>query len=86
MRYEWDKAKNRANIAKHGIDFADAVAVFEDTLALTLPDPGSHGEPRFVTVGIDAFNRHLVVVFTETRDNHPNNFSTSGYKAGAQIP
>jgi hypothetical protein len=65
MRYEWDKAKNRANIAKHGIDFADAVAVFEDTLALTLPDPGSHGEPRFVTLGIDAFNRHLVVVFTE---------------------
>ena len=35
MRYEWDKAKNRANIAKHGIDFADAVAVFEDNLALT---------------------------------------------------
>jgi uncharacterized DUF497 family protein len=23
MRYEWDEAKNRSNIAKHGFDFAD---------------------------------------------------------------
>ena len=68
MRYEWDKAKNRSNIAKHGIDFADAVAVFEDNLAITMPDSGSHGESRFVTLGVDAFARHLVVVFTE-REN-----------------
>lgn len=24
MRYEWDEAKNRSNIIKHGFDFADA--------------------------------------------------------------
>jgi hypothetical protein len=65
MRYEWDRAKNRANIAKHGIDFADAIAVFEDDLALTRPDSDARGEPRFVTLGVDGFNRHLVVVFTE---------------------
>jgi len=65
VRYEWDSAKNRANRAKHGIDFADAAAVFEDDLALTRPDPEARGEPRFVTLGIDGFGRHLVVVFTE---------------------
>jgi uncharacterized protein len=65
MPYEWDPVKNRANIAKHGVDFADAVAVFEDELALTRPDPESRGESRFVTVGVDAFGRHLVVVFVE---------------------
>ena len=65
MQYEWDSAKNRANLAKHGVDFADAVAVFEDDLALTRPDIESRGEPRFVTLGVDAFGRHLVVVFTE---------------------
>jgi uncharacterized DUF497 family protein len=27
MLYEWDSAKSRANLAKHGVDFADAVAV-----------------------------------------------------------
>jgi uncharacterized DUF497 family protein len=49
MRYEWDKAKNRSNIAKHGIDFADAVAVFEDPLALTRPDDASRDEARYAT-------------------------------------
>ena len=65
MQYEWEPAKNRANLAKHGVDFADAVAVFEDDLALTRPDPTSRGELRFVTLGMDGFGRHLVVVFTE---------------------
>lgn len=53
MRYEWDKAKNRSNIAKHGIDFADAVAVFEDPLALTRPDDASRGEARYATLGLE---------------------------------
>ena len=65
MPYEWDSAKNRANLAKHGVDFADAVAVFEDGLALTRPDMTSRGESRFVTLEADGFGRHLVVVFTE---------------------
>jgi uncharacterized DUF497 family protein len=63
--YEWDRAKNRANLTKHGVDFADAVAVFEDDLALTRPDTESRGELRFVTLGMDGFGRHLVVVFTK---------------------
>jgi len=63
--FEWDPAKNRANVAKHGVDFADAVAVFEDDLALTRPDPEARGEPRFVTLGVDGFGRLLVIVFTE---------------------
>jgi uncharacterized protein len=65
MSFEWDQAKNRANLAKHNVDFADAVAVFEDDLALTRPDLDSRGESRSVIVGIDAFGRHLVVVFAE---------------------
>ena len=34
-------------------------------MALTRPDATSHGESRFVTLGVDGFGRHLVVVFTE---------------------
>jgi uncharacterized DUF497 family protein len=41
MAYEWDQSKNRANLAKRGVDFADAVAVFEDDLALSRPDADS---------------------------------------------
>jgi hypothetical protein len=29
MAFEWDAAKNTANLAKHGIDFHDAVRIFE---------------------------------------------------------
>lgn len=36
MIYEWDETKARANLLKHGVDFADAVAVFSDTAALTV--------------------------------------------------
>ena len=45
-------------------DFADAVAVFEDEWALTLPDPKSAGDERFVTLGLDPTLRPLVVVYT----------------------
>jgi hypothetical protein len=37
----------------------------EDELALTRPDPDSRAERRFLTLGVDAFGRHLIVVFTE---------------------
>ena len=30
MSYEWDPVKAESNLLKHGIDFADAVAVLED--------------------------------------------------------
>ena len=39
MAYLWDPAKARANVRKHGIEFADAVGALEDPLALTLDDP-----------------------------------------------
>jgi uncharacterized protein len=69
MGFEWDPAKCRSNVAKHGVDFADAVAVFEDPLALTRPDSDARGESRLVLLGVDAFARHLVVVFAERGDN-----------------
>ena len=28
MKYEWDEAKNRKNVAKHGLSFEDAEQVF----------------------------------------------------------
>ncbi|MBN1318419.1 MAG: BrnT family toxin [Anaerolineales bacterium] len=63
MTYEWDSAKARTNLRKHGIDFADAATVFSDDYALTIPDDDPD-EERFVTIGMDALGRILVVVFT----------------------
>lgn len=61
---EWDELKARANWRKHGVDFADAVFVFEDEVALTVEDDEVAQEERFVTVGSDPIGRVLVVVYT----------------------
>jgi uncharacterized DUF497 family protein len=67
MAYQWNRDKAAANLRKHGIDFADAVSVFSDDLAITIPDE-RFDEERFVTIGVDAFGRVLVVVYTMRDD------------------
>jgi len=61
---EWDPAKARANFTKHGVRFADAVTALEDDSALTMSDLSSVDEERWVTMGLDASGRLLVVVYT----------------------
>lgn len=61
---EWDPAKAKANLTKHGIHFADAVSVLEDDSALTIRDPYSEDEERWITIGMDVLGRLLVVVYT----------------------
>ncbi len=63
MEYEWDPKKAKANLAKHGVPFADAVAVFSDDSAITIEDKQS-SEERFVTMGMDALGHVLVVAYT----------------------
>ncbi len=63
MVYQWDNYKAAANLRKHGIDFADAVLVFSDDLAITVTDD-RFDERRFITIGTDALSRVLVVVYT----------------------
>ncbi len=63
MSFEWDQNKATRNLKKHNIDFADAVTVFDDVNTVTINDP-DHDEERFVTIGMDAYGRILVVVYT----------------------
>lgn len=66
MKFEWDESKERANRRKHGVSFQEAATVFGDALAGTIPDPDhSHGESRFVTIGVSVGNRLIVVSHTE---------------------
>ncbi len=64
MESEWDPAKARANFTKRGVRFVDAVTALEDDSALTIRDLSSEGEERWVTMGLDASGRLLVVVYT----------------------
>lgn len=68
MVYEWDNKKAKSNLQKHGIDFADAISVFADDAALTIMDERAD-EQRFITIGMDAFGRILVVVYTWLEEN-----------------
>lgn len=64
MQVEWDSGKARLNARKHGVALADAVTVLEDETALTMRDPFPEDEERWITLGLDAFGRVLVVVYT----------------------
>ena len=63
MKLEWDRHKAVANRKKHGIDFADAVAILHDELAVTIRDE-HFDEERYITMGTDALGRVLVLVWT----------------------
>jgi|SRR6478672_3383517 len=51
MRFEWDKAKNRENLGKHGLTFETAALVFEDPQALSELDRIVDDEERWQTIG-----------------------------------
>ncbi len=63
MSYQWDPNKAKSNLKKHGVNFADAVGVFEDENAITIEDE-HESESRFITIGRDFLRRILVVVYT----------------------
>lgn len=58
MRFTWNEAKRRANLAKHGLDFADAEKVFAGPLVLGEDQRHDYGEQRMIALGI----LHAIVV------------------------
>jgi uncharacterized DUF497 family protein len=63
--FDWDPAKARTNLKKHGVSFRLATSVFHDPLALTLFDEEhSAHEERWVTLGHAENGQYLVVVHT----------------------
>ena len=69
MDIEWDPAKDRSNLAKHGISFSGIEPVFYDELALSMPDSFSTTEERFLLVGSDALGRILTIAYTYRQNN-----------------
>ncbi|MCU7250390.1 BrnT family toxin [Pseudomonas koreensis] len=61
---QYDRSKNAANKLKHkGISLAETEPVFHDERALTLED-NDHNEQRWITLGLDAKGRLLVVAYS----------------------
>lgn len=61
MLFEWDETKRQANLAKHLIDFADAVNVFEGPVFEKVQR--RHDEKRVLAVGL-LEDVEIVVIYT----------------------
>lgn len=68
MEIEFDPDKAQSNLRKHRVSFAHAEQSLRDVRAITIEDPDAQGESRFVTLGMDALGRVLVVVHTPRGD------------------
>ena len=65
--FEWDEEKNISNLKKHGIDFRDAAAIFDDEDRIEFFDAAHSGtENRYNTIGM--VRDILFVVYTELRE------------------
>lgn len=68
MHLTWDEGKNRENIGKHGLDFADAHEIFKHPMLVSLDTRKDHNEDRWIGIGM-MLNRTIVVVYIEPAEN-----------------
>ena len=64
MTFEWDPAKDQANISKHGVAFETAKGIFEGPVVTRHDDRREYGEERYISVG-RVGGALLVVAHTE---------------------
>ena len=69
MAFEWDLAKEEANLEKHGVDFSTVPAAFDDPQRLMVEDAAhSASESRYYCIGHDG-RGILTVRFTLREGN-----------------
>ncbi len=54
MKFQFDPEKAKSNLKKHMVSFADAEAVFYDSLAIHQEDHYSEGQERFIAIDMKA--------------------------------
>ena len=68
LEFEWDEAKARSNLEKHGISFLTAAAIFSNERLERVDDREDYGEVRWIALGrvdIEVFR----VVYTWRAEN-----------------
>ena len=50
MEFEWNDEKNDTNMQKHGIDFVDAILVFDNPILAYEDIRKTYGERRFCCI------------------------------------
>jgi uncharacterized DUF497 family protein len=62
MEFEFDEQKSKANKAKHGLDFVEAQALWQDVSRVEIP-ARTKDEPRLLAIG-KIGQKHWTIVFT----------------------
>ncbi|CAN7575349.1 BrnA antitoxin family protein [Caballeronia sp. LjRoot29] len=81
MKFEWDEAKNRSNIRKHGIDFTDAVEIFKHTALTAADGREDFGEDRWIAFGWMQLIVAVVGIRRAQRRHHPDHFGAQSNQA-----
>ncbi len=66
MKFEWDENKNLSNIEKHGIDFNDAIYIFDKQIISKEDIRKDYKEKRWIAIGL--LNEHIVVIIYTIRN------------------
>jgi uncharacterized DUF497 family protein len=68
MGFEWDAAKEAANLRKHGITFRQAAEIFRGLVLVAEDTRRDYGEERLIAVG--EYDGEIIrVVFTHRQQN-----------------
>jgi len=68
MKLEWDEAKNRTNVRKHGFNFAEAEEMFRGSLLVRPDTREDYDEKRWIGIGMIQ-SRVAFVAFVELPDD-----------------
>ena len=69
VEFEWNPAKDKANLKRRGVSFEEAKSVFYDDYAVQFYDENhSEQEDRFLLLGMSNRSKLLMIVHCE-RDN-----------------
>jgi uncharacterized protein len=68
VEFEWDEHKRRTNLTAHGIDFEDALGIWEGPVLEVPSSQAHHGADRFLAIG-RVKGLMVTVVFTRRGKN-----------------
>ncbi len=69
MEFEFNSRKSANNLAKHGIDFDDAIHIFTSPVIERVDSRRNYGETRIIAIGV-ADGREIVVIYTMRGQTH----------------
>jgi uncharacterized DUF497 family protein len=61
LEFEWDEAKARGNLKKHGVSFLTAAAIFPNERLERIDNREDYGEIRWIALGRAGFEVYRIV-------------------------